>query len=62
MQRLIVPASALIAICGLAKTLPENDLAQLARVLLKINAFYQTRTEFSIGSEAEALKAAMLAL
>jgi hypothetical protein len=59
LELILVPASALIAICGLAKTLPENDLEKLARVLLEINAFYQTRTEFSIGSESEALKAAM---
>jgi hypothetical protein len=59
LELVLVPASALIAISGLAKTLPENDLAQLARVLLEINAFYQTRTKFSIGSEPEALNAAM---
>jgi uncharacterized repeat protein (TIGR02543 family) len=59
LELVLVPASALIAICGLAKTLPENYLVQLARVLLEINAFYQTRTKFSIGSEPEALKAAM---
>lgn len=59
LELVLVPASALIAICGLAKTLPENDLGKLARVLLEINGFYQTRTKFSIGSEPEALKAAM---
>ena len=59
LELVLVPASALVAICGLAETLPDNDVAKLARVLLEINAFYQKRTEFSIGSEPEALKAAM---
>ena len=59
LELVLVPASALIAIYNLAKTLPENDLLQLAHVLLEINAFYQAQTKFGIGSEPKALKAAM---
>ena len=59
LELVLVPASVLIAISGLAKSLAENDVARLARVLLEVNAFYSTQTKFSIGSESDALKAAI---
>ena len=59
LELVLVPASALIAISGLAKSFGENDVARLARVLLEVNAFYHSNAKFSIGSESQALKAAI---
>lgn len=59
LELVLVPASVLIAICGLAGTLSETDLARFARVLVEINTYYQRRGKFGIGSEREALEAAM---
>lgn len=61
-DRILAPASALIAASGLATALNDNGRARLARVLLAINAHYQSPDKIRLGSERRALAAAMPAL
>lgn len=58
-ERILAPASALIAASGLATALNESDRARLARVLLAINAHYQSPDKIRLGSERGALASAM---
>jgi len=61
-DRVLAPSSALIAASGLATALSDSDRARLARVLLGINAHYQSPARIGLRSEPGALAAAMPAL
>jgi hypothetical protein len=60
--RVLAPSAALIAASGLATALNDSDRARLARVLLGINAHYQSSGKIGLGSERGAMAAAMPAL
>jgi hypothetical protein len=61
-ERILAPSAALIAASALATALNESERARLARVLLGINAHYQSCHNIGLCSESGALAAAMPAL
>ncbi len=58
-DRVLAPSAALIAATALATVLNDSGRVRLARVLLAINAHYQSSGKISLGSEPAALAAAM---
>lgn len=61
-ERILVPASILIMITSYAKSADQEGRYYLALLLWQINEFYHSANRVHIGSESNALKAAMTAI